>query len=179
MGICNNHHLSQWKTIKSFKSRWLMDDPATFVNGKLYWIANSDTELKCGWDIAFFDLATEEYGFLEMPSYVKSGFYSRLGVSQGCLFVMCCHAMSADVWIMNGSGIWTNVVSIPCVDDFMRYNYKKALYVTENGEVLLICGSKIVIFDAKACSFRYPEMRNAGELFAASAYFESLVSPLG
>ncbi|GFQ01399.1 F-box/kelch-repeat protein at3g23880 [Phtheirospermum japonicum] len=172
-----------WKTIKSFKGRWLMDDPATFANGKLYWIANSDLELKCGWDIAFFDLATDEYGVLEMPRYVKSGFYSRLGVSQGRLFVMCSHVMSADVWIMDGggagNGIWSNVVSIPYVDDFLRYNYKKALCVTENGEVVLICGLKIVIFDADDSSFRYPEIRNAGEFIASSAYIESLVSPLG
>ncbi|CAA0829391.1 F-box/kelch-repeat protein [Striga hermonthica] len=174
---------NRWKAIQGFKGRWLMDDPATFADGKLYWIANSDLEMECGWNIVFLDLSTEEYGVLEMPSYVKSGFYSRLGVSEGRLFVMCSHTNRADVWIMddyvNGNGGWANVVTIPYVDDFLTYHYKKVLFVLENGEVMLICGSKLVVFDAKDCSFRYPEMRNLSVLFAASNYFESLVSPLG
>ncbi|KAI3469292.1 hypothetical protein Pfo_025955 [Paulownia fortunei] len=173
----------QWKRIKNFKGRWLMDDPATFAHGKLHWIANSELELKCGWDIVSLDLETEEYGILQMPNYVKSGFYSRLGASEGCLYVLCSHLTNADVWIMDDYGVgkqtWTKVVSIPYIDDFLRYTYKRALYVLKNGEVLLLCGSTIVIFDAKDCSFRYPEIRNPDEFIAASTYFESLVSPVG
>lgn len=173
----------QWKKIKSFKGRWLMDDPATFAHGKLYWIANPDLELESGWDIVSLDLETEEYEILRMPSYVKSGYYSRLGASEGCLYVLCSHSTSADVWIMDdyrvGKETWTKVVTIPYIDDFLKYTYKKPLYVLKNGQVLLLCGSTFVIFDAEDCSFRYPEIKNSGEFNAVSTYFESLVSPVG
>ncbi|PIN07784.1 hypothetical protein CDL12_14525 [Handroanthus impetiginosus] len=169
----------EWKRIKNFKGRWLMDDPATFANGKLHWISNSDLELKSGWDIVSLDLETEEYGILEMPAYVKSGFYSRLGASEGSLYVLCSHLSNAEVWIMDDCNqSWNKVVTIPYIDDFLKYTYKRALYVLKNGEVLLLCGSKFVIFDSRDCSFRYPEIRNSGEVITASTYLESLVSPL-
>lgn len=173
----------QWRRIKNFKGRWLMDDPAMFANGKLYWIADQDYELESGWDIVSLDLEKEEYEILEMPSYVKSGYYSRLGVSDGSLFVLCSHLASADVWIMDGCSVgdknWTKVVTIPYIDEFLKYTYKRALYVLKDGRVLLLCGLTFVIFDAKDCSFSYPEIRNLGEFFAIGAYFESLVSPAG
>ncbi|CAA0829392.1 F-box/kelch-repeat protein [Striga hermonthica] len=174
---------NRWKAVKGFKGRWLMDDTAAFADGKLYWTANSYLEMKYGWNIDFLDLSTEEHGVLEMPSYVKSGFYSRLGVFEGRVFVMCDHINQAVVWIMddhvNGNGKWVNLLTIPHVNDFVRKNYKTVLFVLENGEVVLNCGFKFVVFDAKNCSFRYPEIRNWNVLFEASGYVESLVSPLG
>ncbi|KAK6138796.1 hypothetical protein DH2020_027460 [Rehmannia glutinosa] len=173
----------QWKTIKSFEGRWLMDDPATFVNGKLYWIANFELELKSIWDIVFLDLETEEYGILQVPDYVKDCLYSKLGASGECLYVLCNYLTSADLWIMHDCGIgketWTKMVSVPYTDDFWMNSYKREFYVLKNGEVLLHSGSKFLIFDTKDGSFRYPEIRNSCDFMAASTYVESLVSPVG
>ncbi|KAL8484705.1 hypothetical protein ACS0TY_027123 [Phlomoides rotata] len=170
----------QWKMIKNFEGGWLMDDPATFVNGKLYWVVNHDHELGSGWNIVSLDLETEEFEMLHMPSYVKSGYYSRLGESDGCLYVLCSHLKSADLWITDdcriGKGTWSKVVTIPYNDDFLKYTYKSVLYVLKNGQVLLLCSSTFVIFDPKDGSFRYPRIDNLGEFFAVGTYFESLVS---
>lgn len=173
--------IDQWRSLENFKGRWLMDDPATFAQGKLHWISTTGMEMNSGWDIVYLDLKTEEYGILQMPSYVKTDHYSRLGASEGQLYVLCSHLSSADVWIMDyavGQGTWTKVLNIPYIDDFLRYTYKKAVYLLKNGQVVLHCGSKFVIFDSKDCSFRYPEVRNSEEFVAASAYIESLVSPV-
>ncbi|KAH6808613.1 hypothetical protein C2S51_026396 [Perilla frutescens var. frutescens] len=173
----------QWRRIENFKGRWLMDDPATFANGKLYWIADHKCELEAGWDIVSFDLEKEKYEILQMPSYVKSGYYSMLGVFEGSVYVLCSQLASADVWIMNGCSEgdknWTKVVTIPYIDDFLKYTYKRALYLLKDGRVLLLCSFTFVIFDAKDCSFSYPEIRDLGEFFSVGAYFESLVSPVG
>lgn len=173
----------QWKMIKNFEGPCLMDDPATFVNGKLYWIANHYYESGSGWNIVSLDLETEEYEILEMPSYVNSGYYSRLGESDGCLYVLCSHLSSADVWITDdcriGKGTWSKVVTIPYIDDFLKYTYKRVLYVLKNGQVLLLCSSTLVIFDPNDGSFRYPVINNSGEFFGVGTYFESLVSPVG
>lgn len=171
----------EWKSIKSFEGHSLMSDPATFANGKLYWIANYDYELDLGLNIVSLDLEEEEFGILQIPSYVKGGYYSRLGESEGCLYVLCSHLNSADVWIMDslGNENWTKFAVIPFIDDFLKYTYKKALCVLKNGQVLLLCGSTFVIFDSKDCLFRYPAVRNLGEFVGVTAYLESLVSPLG
>ncbi|XP_042056478.1 F-box/kelch-repeat protein At3g23880-like [Salvia splendens] len=230
----------KWKRIENFKGRWSMDGTATFANGKLYWIANQGNELESGWDILSVDLETEEYEMLQVPSYVKSGYYSRLGgawegvtdvlrngsviflldgttsnshdklaetdrnladlvdvfpkatrnvkiiacvgglVSEGSLHVLCSHLESTEVWTMDvGGGDWTKVATVPYIDDFLKYSYKKASYVLKDGQVLLLCGSTFVIYDAEDCSFRYPEVRDSGELVGVGAYLGSLVSPVG
>ncbi|KAL1548206.1 F-box/kelch-repeat protein-like protein [Salvia divinorum] len=171
----------KWKRIENFKGSWLMDDTATFANGKLYWIANRGYESNSGWDLLSVDLETEEYEILQMPSHVKSGYYSRLGgVWEGSLHVMCSHLESADVWIMDvGGGDWTKVATVPYIDDFLKYTYKRALCVLKDGRVLLLCGSTFVIFDAEDCSFRYVEVRDSDELIGVGSYLESLVSPVG
>lgn len=171
----------EWKGINGFKGHSLMSDPATFANGKLYWIVNYDYELELGLDVVSLDLEKEEFEILQVPSYVKGGYYSRLGESEGCLYVLCSHLTCAHVWIMDslGNENWTKSATLPYVDDFLKYTYKKALYVLKNGQVLLLCGSTFVIFDANDSSFRYPAVRNLGEFVAVSTYIESLVSPLG
>ncbi|KAG6428291.1 hypothetical protein SASPL_112542 [Salvia splendens] len=187
----------KWKRIENFKGRWSMDGTATFANGKLYWIANQGNELESGWDILSVDLETEEYEMLQVPSYVKSGYYSSSAcsssacgsavasgvgglVSEGSLHVLCSHLESTEVWTMDvGGGDWTKVATVPYIDDFLKYSYKKASYVLKDGQVLLLCGSTFVIYDAEDCSFRYPEVRDSGELVGVGAYLGSLVSPVG
>ncbi|KAK6133845.1 hypothetical protein DH2020_032395 [Rehmannia glutinosa] len=178
----------QWKTIKSFEDCWPMNDPATFANGKLYWNAYFKLEFKCVWDIIFLDLETDELGLLQVPNYVKDCSYSKLGESEGCLYVLCIHLTSADLWIIHDYGIgketWTKMVSIPYPDDFWRNSHKTTFYVLKNGEVLLHSGSKFLIFDAKDGSFRYseirsPEIRSSCDFMATNTYVESLVSPVG
>ncbi|XP_057809718.1 F-box protein CPR1-like [Salvia miltiorrhiza] len=168
----------EWKRIKNFEGRWLMDAPGAFTNGKLYWIASQGYELDSGLDIVFLDLEKDEYEILQMPSYVKSGYYSRLGVCEpeGSLYVLCSHLTGADVWIMGGQD-WTKLLTIPYIDDFLKYTYKRASYVLKDGRVLLLCGSTFVIFDARDSSFRYPKVRDAAEFIAVGAYVETLVSP--
>ncbi|KAK6138795.1 hypothetical protein DH2020_027459 [Rehmannia glutinosa] len=146
----------QWKRIEDFKGSRLMDDPAIaiFADGKLHGIAISELESESGWEIFSLDLETEEYGILPMPNYVLSVFWPRLGTYDGCLYVLCNHPIGADVWIIDDNGVgketWTKVVTIPYIfDDFSIHIYKKVLYVLKNGEVLLLCGLKLVIFDAK------------------------------
>lgn len=169
----------EWKRIKNYEGPRMMDDPATFVNGKLHWIANHDHDHELG-SIVSLDLETEEYEISQMPSYVKSGHYSRLAASDGFLYVLCCHLTSADLWITNDcNGTWSKVVMIPYIDDFLKYTYKKVLYVLKNGQVLLLCSSTFVIFDPKDGSFRYPRINNLGNFSALSIYLESLVSPVG
>ncbi|KAK4425948.1 F-box protein [Sesamum alatum] len=172
----------QWKRIENFKGRWLRDNRAAFVHGKLHWIANYDREFKSGWKIVSLDLGTEEYGVLEMPKNVEIGWYKKLGASEECLYMLCSNLTSADVWIMDDYGVgkrtWTKVASVPCIGDFPAHQYRSVLYVLENGEVVLHCGLKLVIFNPKDCSIRCPEIRDANELIAAKTYIESLVSPL-
>lgn len=169
----------EWKNLENFKGRWLMDDPATFADGKLHWLSSRDSG--GSWDIVFLHLESEEYGIMHLPSHVKSDyFYSRLGAHQESLFVLYSHDTCAHVWIMDaaGKGIWTKVVTIPYIDDFLRYTYKTALYLLENGEVLLHCNLKFVIFNPRDGSFRYHEVRNSDGIVTATTYIESLVSPI-
>ncbi|XP_051127693.1 F-box/kelch-repeat protein At3g23880-like [Andrographis paniculata] len=166
----------EWRSLESCSSSSLTDDPASFVHGKLHWMTTSDK------DIVFVDLATEESGTLKLPSYVRIEHYSRLGASEGSLIVLCSNQTHADVWIMDyeASALsWTKAASIPCLDDFLRFSYKRVLYVLKDGVVVLDCGPRIVIFDLKNGSVRDVELRNCnGGLRASLLYIESLVSPV-
>lgn len=174
----------EWKMIKNFKDGGLIGNASTFVDGKLHWIEYPELGSECcTFNIVSLDLQTEEYRIVEMPDYVKGKFSTRLGESEGRLFVFCNQMNNGDVWMMDDYGVgketWTKVVTIPYIDDFLKNNYVHVLYVLKNGQLLLICGLKFVVFNPKDCNFRYPVVINVGEFVGAVTYFESLVSPVG
>ncbi|KAK6151574.1 hypothetical protein DH2020_014209 [Rehmannia glutinosa] len=168
----------QWRNIKTFMNRLMTDDPAIYANGKLHWIAYFESK----WRIFFLDLETEEYGKLQLPNFEKRYFETRLGASEGCLYILSDHLTSADLWIIDDYGIgkdsWTKVVSIPDIDGcFLRYTYKSALCVLKNGKVLFQIDSKFVILDTTDGTLQYPEI--GGRFYTATTYVESLVSLVG
>ncbi|KAL7104833.1 hypothetical protein ACP275_07G006400 [Erythranthe tilingii] len=175
----------RWKTIEGFNGRWSIDDPATFAYGKLHWTAYCETEKESAWNILYLDLETEEYGVLEVPNCVneKGCSCSMLEESEGCLYALCDYRDSADVWIVGdcdglGKATWTKVVSVSYVDRLLKSTCKTAFCVLKNDEVLLLCGSTVVVFDVEDRSIRYPEIRNHNQFSTAITYFETLVSPL-
>ncbi|KAL7144363.1 hypothetical protein ABFS83_07G006600 [Erythranthe nasuta] len=153
----------------------------------MHWTAYCESEKEPEWNILYLDLETEEYGVLEVPNCVneKGCSCSMLDKSEGCLYVMCDYRAGADVWILGdcdglGKATWTKVVSVSYVDRFLKSTCKTAFRVLKKyGEVLLLCGSTVVIFDVEDRTIRYPDFKNHNEFSTAITYFETLVSPLG
>ncbi|XP_071939119.1 F-box protein CPR1-like [Coffea arabica] len=124
------------------------------------------------------------YGQIKKPKCdedSESELESTLNVFQGCLCLLCDENDDhTDVWIMKEYGVtesWTKVFTI-LINKPSRSSVFTPLCRSEKGEVLLLLGSKLVLYNPEnaTCvdiSFRDQEIR----AYYAFVYTESLVSP--
>ncbi|KAL3507359.1 hypothetical protein ACH5RR_032741 [Cinchona calisaya] len=100
------------------------------------------------------------------------------GVLGGCLSVLFDYERThADVWVMKEYGVrdsWSKVVSVPYLDDPEKSSYSIPVCLLRNGEILLVFGSGLVVYNPKSNAFRYPRINGLEEV---NIYVESLVSP--
>ncbi|KAK6133788.1 hypothetical protein DH2020_032499 [Rehmannia glutinosa] len=168
---------NSWKRIEDFKGGIPLDDSGKFASGKLHFPATQGM-LDSKWDIVSLDLKSEVYGIVEQPNYGEGPFDSSLGVLGGCICVLCDYQKTqADLWVLKEYGIkesWTKVVTIPYIDDPGKYLYSHPLCMLPNGEILLVFGMQLVVYNPKDNCFRHPETGNLGPFLEADIYVESL-----
>ncbi|PIN11152.1 hypothetical protein CDL12_16259 [Handroanthus impetiginosus] len=171
---------NSWTRIDAFNDGLPFDDVGKFVSGKLHW--GRKFGLNSKWDIVYFDLESELCGKIKQPNYVESGFSPSLAALGGSLCVLCDYPQSSvDVWVMKQYGVsesWSKMVSIPYVGNPWKgpYSTRLPLCIGLKGEVLLVYGSRFLVYDPKDNRFRRPEIRNFDTFLDADVYFESLVS---
>lgn len=94
--------------------------------------------------------------------------------------------MLLDVWIMKEYGnkeSWTRLYSVPYMEDRGLRAYTKALYISEDEQLLMDCyvvGSnilKLVVYDSKNGTLKIPEIQNINRWMDPEVYIESLISP--
>ncbi|KAJ8530700.1 hypothetical protein K7X08_023581 [Anisodus acutangulus] len=192
---------NSWRRMKKYSDALFSPDSGVFVNGSLHWaVAHSDGLSNIFWDIVSLNLENEQFGNLSLPNYDPgkfNGSTSRplgdssdfepgilnwaLGKLGDCISLFCdYYKVKLDVWVMkeyNAKGSWTKSISLPytagigpCIS---------LLCVTDNGEVLLHDGSRVMVYDGRNDEYKHVEihdMENKG-VGAATVYAESLVSP--
>lgn len=167
-----------WKRIEVFDDGLPFDDAGKFVSGKLHWGKRFGSSSR--WDIVCLDLGSEKRGIVAQPRYIDSVFSPSLGVIGGCLSVLCDFPKtSVDVWVLKEYGVtesWAKMVTVPYVNDPWEGLYSTPLFIGSNGEILLVYGTRFIIYDPKDNRFRRPKMRNFSTFFEADVYSESLVS---
>ncbi|KAI5654282.1 hypothetical protein M9H77_31469 [Catharanthus roseus] len=174
---------NSWRRTQDFKGGIPLDDSGKYANGKLHWTASRSFSSGNGyeWKIISLDLADETYGEVNRPDYGDGTNDWLFGVLDGCLSVLCNYQRTrGDLWVMKEYGShesWTKLVSIPYVNSPVNSTYSMPLYMLKNGEILLIFGTTLVVYNPKQNSFRYPQLNNLTTFFEVSVYVESLVSP--
>lgn len=167
-----------WRTIEDFKGGVPLDDSGKYANGKLHWVASHGFDSYHSWNIVSLDLGNETYGEVERPEYGEGVHYWIFGVLGGCLSVLCDYERTrVDVWVMKEYGVresWSKVVSVPYMDDPGKSRYSFPVCLLRNGEVLLVFGSGLVVYNLKNSTFRYLQIN---ELEEVNMYVESLVLP--
>ncbi|KAK1377221.1 hypothetical protein POM88_033414 [Heracleum sosnowskyi] len=102
--------------------------------------------------IVSFDLATEEYGLIQLPEFLDRNCLITVGELGGRLCLYCNHHMdyNLDIWVMNSYGVkesWTKLlisVQIPEVK-FTQFN----VYLLHDKQVLCMQGRTLRWFDPK------------------------------
>ncbi|KAL7154637.1 hypothetical protein ABFS83_03G014700 [Erythranthe nasuta] len=153
---------------------------AKFMSGKIHWISDFITDLKC--EVVCLDLKSETFETLKQPSCMEGYYNPRLGVLEGCLCVFSNYSPTDtfDVWIWNEYGVedsWAKYVTIPY--QFVT-NYVTPLFVWPSGEVLFTCGSGFFIYNKRDNCIRRQHTVdfNRDRDRDAEVYTESLVSLL-
>jgi len=171
-----------WRKIDDFPCHnlaWI--GPGIFVSGTVNWLVY-DTR-SSSMVIVSLDLKKESYQKLLKPL----GSCVSFGALRGCLSVVSDSDKFSDVWIMKEYGnenSWTKLLRIPHMRDFGFIGYKRALYISEDNQVLMefiSLGSKfsLVIYDSINNTFKIPTIQNNnhGEMASLEVYVESLISP--
>ncbi|RAL54472.1 hypothetical protein DM860_001600 [Cuscuta australis] len=170
-----------WRIIGDCKGGVLLNAAGKYVNGKIHWAMCPDG-VTGSLEIVSLDLSKEVFGKVGQPDYGERPSELTLGVLCGDLCVICQYEMyQMDLWVMREYGVvesWTKIVAIPPTDDPMYQSFSSPLGIGNNGEVGLVSGTDIVVYDPKTQALRYPEITNFGDILEAETYVESLVSPI-
>ncbi|XP_057802869.1 F-box/kelch-repeat protein At3g23880-like [Salvia miltiorrhiza] len=156
-----------WKTIELSGYLRVSWARGVFAGGKLYWKNYGDKE-----GITFWDLKSEVFGRIELP--FDQEVYGIVGVLGGFLCVLCFNDQitgirGVPVWVMKES--WEKVVTLSHLLELLQPPLVKGL----NGDILVNCGSTVVVYDCRDNVFCNLEYRS----FSLSCHVcvESLVSP--
>ncbi|XP_057802923.1 F-box/kelch-repeat protein At3g06240-like [Salvia miltiorrhiza] len=141
-----------------------------FAGGKLYWTNyNGHKE-----DIIFLDLKSEVFGRIELPFDEEYRAIKLLGVLGGCLCALhwdiYYFKTIVQVWVMKKS--WEKVVNVHHLVELLQ---PAPLVVGLKGEILVNCGSTLLVFDRQDNVFRCPKV--CCDYRSTHVYVESLVSP--
>ena len=134
--------------------------------------------------IVSLDLKNESYHEILQPGYgdVDVGFLT-LGELRDSLCIFA-HAKSfIDVCLMKEYGkkeSWNKLFTIPLVEDHLGYYpCTKVAYIYGHEQVLLVSKSyylKLVVYDSKSHTFKFPKIENINDGMVPTAYVESLIT---
>lgn len=170
-----------WRRIQDFPSGVPFDESAKFVSGTLNWLAS--TTSSSSWVIVSLDLGKESYQELLQPDYGEVVVVTlTLGVLRDCLCILAHSDTFSDVWVMKEHGnkeSWTKMFSVRYMgDDVGLYTYTKALYISEDDQVLLeFHSSELVVYKSRDGTFKIPQIHNINGWMVPEVYVESLISP--
>ncbi|RHN69125.1 putative F-box domain-containing protein [Medicago truncatula] len=106
-----------------------------------------------------------------------------LGVVRDYLCIFANSEMCLDIWIMKEYGnkeSWTKLYSVPYVENWGLYAFTKALYISDEDQVLMDLhelGSielKVGVYDFKNGILKILEIQNSNHLMDPKVYIESL-----
>lgn len=72
---------------------------------------------------------------------------------------------------------WTKLFRVPYMGDVGSCPYTKALYLTEDDQVLLKYQAELVVYNSRDGTFKTPEIQNINRWLVPEVYQESLISP--
>ncbi|XP_057803057.1 F-box/kelch-repeat protein At3g23880-like [Salvia miltiorrhiza] len=159
-----------WKTIELSGYLRLSWGGGVFAGGKLYW-RNSINLYKE--EINSLDLKSEVFGRIELPfdhEFCRK-WYWFVGVLGGLLCVLCHIEFNSNVvrvWVMKES--WKRVATFAHLVELLQ---PAPLLVGRKGQILLNCGSTLLVYDCGDNVFR----RRDEVCYQSRVYVESLVSP--
>ncbi|XP_057786345.1 F-box/kelch-repeat protein At3g23880-like [Salvia miltiorrhiza] len=171
-----------WKTIEMcpyLHSSW---SRGVFAGGKLYWKSGLVKLIIC------LDLKSEVFGRIEFP--LDQEYYGgTVGVLGGFLCVLCDnYKIGFRVWVMKES--WERVATFAHLVELLQ---PAPLVVGLKGEILVNCGSFVVVYYCRDNVFRDPKLfceascacqdirfrnyEDCARSISYEVYAESLVSP--
>ncbi|RHN65280.1 putative F-box associated interaction domain-containing protein [Medicago truncatula] len=150
--------------------------PGVFVSGTINWLTyDASSSLHV---IVSLDLENESYQNLLKPDTKKD--YWILGKLRNCLCIFTGSKidMLVDVWIMKEYGNtkpWTKLYTVPYMGD--QVSSSKALYISEDGKVLMGFQELLFVYDSENGTFNMPGFQNISGWLDPEVYVESLISP--
>ena len=163
-----------WRRIQDFPSGVPFDGSGTFVSGTINWFAAK-------WIIVSFDLEKETYQELLQPDYGAVTVVSvTLGVLRDCLCILAHSDTFSDVWLMKEYGnkdSWAKLFCVPYIGHVGSCLYTKALYLTDDDQVLLKYQAELVVYNSRDGTFKTLEIQNINRWMVPEVYQESLISP--
>ncbi|KAI5401812.1 hypothetical protein KIW84_066325 [Lathyrus oleraceus] len=175
-----------WRRIPDFPCHYLIPKPGIFLGDTVNWLA-CDTFSFAERVIVSLDLENELYQKLSLPFYDTPFEVSiTLGVLRGCLSFLSYGDKFSNVWIMKEYGnekSWTKLFSVPRMEEWGVYVYTKALYISEDDQVLMeylkMGKFSLVVYDSINNTFKIPKFQNnIHSEMTSEVYVESLISPL-
>ncbi|KAI3774432.1 hypothetical protein L1987_48987 [Smallanthus sonchifolius] len=113
-----------------------------FANGALHWLVSRKPEVKVGFLIAAFDLATEEFKLVPQPDFANEKVQVNLGVLGGCLSMVCNYPKSnVDVWVMKSYGVkdsWRKLISTADVKIVRDLDFLRPIVYSKSGREVLL-----------------------------------------
>ena len=168
-----------WKKIQDFPSGVPYGESGKFVSGTINWLAVNDSYTS--WTIVSLGLEKETYQVLLQPDYGAVTVVTKtLGVLRDCLCILAHIDTFSDVWFMKEYGnkdSWTKLFRVPCMGDVGSCSYTKALYITEDDQVLLQYQAKLIVYNSRDGTFKTHDTQNLNGWLPPEVYQESLISP--
>ncbi|XP_057803096.1 F-box/kelch-repeat protein At3g23880-like [Salvia miltiorrhiza] len=166
-----------WKTIEFCDDLLWCWIGGWFAGGKLYWQKTEDDQE----DIIFLDLKSEVFGRIELPfpfhhNAIHIDDKYIVGVLGGCLCVLYYSPLFyyyqrglrvSRVWVMKEA--WEEVMTLSHLNELLQ-----PPLVSLNGEILVDCGSILLVYNVGCNMFRIPGVCLD---LCSHVYVESLVSP--
>ncbi|KAK7359684.1 hypothetical protein VNO77_01647 [Canavalia gladiata] len=170
---------NSWRRIQEFPSGVPFDESGKFVSGSVNWLAS--TASSSSWVIVSLDLGKESYQELLQPEYGEVVVVTlTLDVLRDCLCILSHSEMFSDVWLMKDYGnreSWTKLFRVPYLGNPDSLPYTKALYISEDDQILLEFQSKLVVYNSRDGTFKVPEIQDINGWMVPEVYIESLISP--
>ncbi|KAM3268155.1 F-box/kelch-repeat protein like [Capsicum chacoense] len=171
------------KRIKGFVNGYVYSNSGVLLNNFIHWDTRKHHDFDgCDSTIVYFDLVAERKGKIDLPRYENVDVHWDLMCSRDSLFGFChCEYEGAvDIWIMKEYEVeesWTKFASVAYY--VVPGIFDRPLFINEDGEVLLIEGQSLVLFNTrnniyKDLQVHVPDVHGRVDM---AMYNESLVSP--
>ncbi|XP_026441795.1 F-box/kelch-repeat protein At3g06240-like [Papaver somniferum] len=158
----------------SWKSIEVGPGDGVFVNGTCHWLVGTRDNSKV---IVSLDISNEKFVELQLPKepLENNHLLRNVWVLEGCLSVVNAIGVHSEIWVMQTYGVresWTKRCVITHSRIIKEMYYLRSMWDFKNGEILLMSGSNLVLFDAIS-----GEPRRLGKMLKGiENYVESLVS---